>query len=199
MPTRFSREYRGYYLIDASLHLRIVSNSPRHGDLAGATGRDALVDELGGVDENSGARALFKAVFTQVADLGAERCKQSCTLIIATRFVRDNLRFMLFIREIELQSHETLSSAVLKVFDRVLVTGVVRNYQQEAIGRIENRAQLVDGQSPAVVSKRVDDDGSVLACLYDFVQVADAARLHGARQWGRPANASHLYRAGIDR
>ena len=38
------------------------------------------------------------------------------------------------------------------------------------------------GQHAAVVSQRVQHDGGVFACFHHFIQVADGAAAHGARQ-----------------
>ena len=129
MPYRSSREDRGNDLVDATLHLRIVGDAPGDGDLACTTRADALIDQLGGIDEDTCARSFFQAVFSEVSDLSAEGCEQSRIFVVATRFMLDDLRLVLFVRKIEFERDEALAGAVLEVFNGVLVTGVVRDDQ----------------------------------------------------------------------
>ena len=94
----------------------------------------------------------------------------------------DDLRLVFFVRKIELERDEALASTVLEVLYGVLVTGVVRNNEKEPIRGIDDQAELVDRQSPAVVGQGVDDDSRVLPCFDNFVQVADTAGFHGSGQ-----------------
>ena len=90
---------------------------------------------------------------------------------------------MLFIGEVELQRYEPLPSAVLQVFDSVLVTRIVGDHQQKPIGGINHDSQLVDSERASVVREWMNYDRGVLPRLNNLVKVADSARLDSARQW----------------
>jgi hypothetical protein len=50
-------------------------------------------------------------------------------------------------------------------------------------GRFDNRAELFDWQSPAVIRQRVNDDHRVFARFDHFIEIADRAVANGGSQW----------------
>ena len=77
---------------------------------------------------------------------------------------------------------KTLASAVFKVLERALITGVVGENQEETVCRFEEFPALFDWEYAPVVGQRVNEDGRVLARLDNFVQVADSTRLDCSRK-----------------
>ena len=175
---------------DGALDLELVGEPPDDRGLAGAAGRDAAADQPSGVDEQAGRDALGETVFLEVADLLAELGELQRVLGAAVRLPADDLRLLVARRVVELDGDEALPRGVLEVLERGLVAGVVGEHQQEALGRLEELAALVERQQPAVVGERVDEDGGVLARLDDLVEVADRPRLHGAGD--RPVDPDRL-------
>ena len=166
--------------MDAALHVPVVGQRPDHRHLAGPPRRDAAGDELAGVDEQPRADALGQAVLLQVAHLLAQLGQRLGHLPRHPRLVLHDPGLHLPRRVVELDGHEALAGAVLQVLEGALVARVVGDDQQEAVAGLHHLPQLLDGQDAAVVGQGVDEDGGVLACLDDLVQVADGPGLDGA-------------------
>ena len=204
MPNRTGRSSYSKMLVTTSSMLRctssVVGERPGDSDLAGAAWRDALRDQLASVDQEAGADAFAEAVFFQVADLLAEPGEVDRHVSREhAGFVRDDFGFLLARRVVELDGDEALAGRMLEVLERALVARVVGDDEQEAIGRFDHLAELLDGQQAAVVGERVDEDGGVLASLDDFVEVADRADLHRARQRAiDPAGAIGIEQVAAD-
>ena len=172
----------------------VICNRPVDGDLAGAAVRDALRHELASVDEQPRACALAQAVLTQVTDLFAKH-RELCRVVVrATGFVLDDFGFDVTWRVVELERNETLARAVLKVLERALITGVVGENQEETICRFEEFPALFDWEYAPVVGQRVNEDGSVLARLDNFVQVANSTGLDRSGKWAIDPNCGIAFK-----
>jgi len=83
-------------------------------------------------------------------------------------------------RVVELQRHEALPGALLETLEDALVAGIAGDRQAELGAGLEHLAELFHRQHAAVVGKRVDHHGGVIARLEDLVEVNDARHLaHG--------------------
>src|SRR5215203_5356242 len=78
-------------LADAALEFAVVGDGGTHRDLGGVDGGDAFRDHLGGVDEQAGGYALFKAVAAKVAHLVADLYKVGGHFEIDAAFFSDDL------------------------------------------------------------------------------------------------------------
>src|SRR5579885_1541827 len=116
---------RGDDFFDAALHFGVVGERPDDAHLAGAAGGDALGDQLAGVDQQPGADPFAEAVLTQVADLFAQLRQLQRRRRVDARLLLDDLRLDLARRIGEVDRDEALARAVLQVFQRTLVAGVV--------------------------------------------------------------------------
>ena len=137
MPGFFSREDRRDNLVDTALDLCVVGDAPSDRHLACTAGIDTLVDQFSGVDQDASARAFFQTVFSQNTNLPTQSGKQTGVFAVASRLVGDDLRFLFFVWKVKLESHKPLAGAVFEVFDRVLISGVVRHHQQKTVRGVD--------------------------------------------------------------
>src|SRR3989449_8803403 len=126
----------------------------------------------------------------EVPYLSAEFNQAGCKATADTRFLFDHGGFYLRRWIVELNRHEALLRALLQILEHTLVPRVIRNHQEEVVGRFENLAFLFNRQEATIVAQGMDDDRRVLPRLDDFVQIDDRAMLHAERQ--RPINPDRL-------
>ena len=85
-------------------------------------------------------------------------------------------------RKAEIDRDEALARGRFQAFQQVLVAGVVGHHQHELVRRVQFLTGALDRQNAPVVGQRVQHDRGVLARFHHFVQVADAALAHRARE-----------------
>ena len=141
------------------------------------------MDELSGVDEKARADALGESVLLEVAHLLAQLGEVHGHGFADARFMADDAGLKVARRVVKLDGHEALARAVLEVFERALVAGVVGDDEEEAVPGLDYLAQLLDRQQAPVIGKRVNEDGGVLAGFDDLVEIADGAGLDRSGQW----------------
>src|SRR3989449_4392412 len=117
-----------------------------------------------------------------IADLLADRDQAHRDLLVHADLALNDAGFQISRGIRELDRHEALLGALLEILQHALVTGVVRDDQQEIIHRLDHLPLLLDRQEAPVVAQGMDDDGRVLAGFDDFVQVHDRAVLDSQRQ-----------------
>ena len=137
-------EDRGSHFLETALKFRVVGQGPDDGNLGGAAGLDAFRHQPAGVDQQAGAGALLQAVLFQVADLLAQFGQRVRVFLGATALTLDDLSLDIGGGVVELDGDEPLAGAVLQVFKRALVTGVVRNAEQEPVVGLDDGAGLFD-------------------------------------------------------
>ena len=86
-------------------------------------------------------------------------------------------------RVVKFERDKSLAGRLLEILENTLVAGVVGHREAELRCRTQHFAELLDRKFTAVVSKRVNDDGCILAGLHDFIEIADGAVADGACQW----------------
>src|SRR6266542_3523548 len=99
----------------------------------------------------------------RAATRGASPSATSRPAAISTRvdagLVQDDLLLDVGGWEAQLDRHHALAGRVLEVLEHALVAGVVGHDQAEAGGGVEDDAEAIDGELPAMVGERVDHDG----------------------------------------
>src|SRR5271167_3100214 len=88
------RKDRFYHFVDRALAVGFVGQRPRHCDRRRAPWRNALPDQLAGVDQQAGRDTLFQARRLQMAHLLAQHRELQRDIILDTGLVRDNLDFL---------------------------------------------------------------------------------------------------------
>ena len=132
-----------------------------------------MANELTGVHEEPGADPLLETSFAQLAGLLADTSEAKRGVLVDARLGGDDRGLSIDSGIVELEAHEPLPGRRLEIFEDALVTGVVRDHEQEVLVGLHELGCLVDGQYAAVIGKRVDDHRGVLAGLDDLVEIAD--------------------------
>ena len=134
------------------------------------------------IDQQAGGDAFVEAVPLEVAGPVRDLHQLGRRVRVATRLLRDDLHFHFLCRVVEVQRGETLLGRLLEILHQALVTRVVGDRHTEIRAGLQQLTEFLHGQYAAVVRQRVDHHRGVLTRLDDFVQVADSARAHRARE-----------------
>jgi hypothetical protein len=99
-----------------ALHVRIVRDRTSNRNITGSFRRDALLDQCAGIDQESGADALFQPMISEVADFLAEFDEIRCDSWLHARFTLNHSRFDIGAGVVEFNRYEPLLGALLEIF-----------------------------------------------------------------------------------
>ena len=109
----------------------------------------------------------------------------------AAAFPLHNFRLNIRRGIVKLHGNKALAGAVLQVFQRALVMGIVGNAQQEPVIGLDNLPGLFHRQDAPVVGQGVNQHGGILARFHHFVQIQDGPGFDGPGH--RPVNPAGAF------